>query len=270
MPGKKTKQVKKITLDELPKSKRLTDHETYLQARKKNALISSVILGGQDGIVNVLGVLLAVASATAVNPSISNPASIVVIAGIAAAFTESVSMLAVAYTSARADEDYYKGEEEREMREISEMPEIEREEIRQLYFRKGFRGSQLENIVKTITKDKETWTEVMMREELGLEKVDLGYAKKEALIVGVSVVTGSLFPLLPFISALPQFGLTDIHGAIWIAAISSIGALFLAGFIKAKLTTGVPWKSGAEMALVAGTAAILSYIVGLLMRTIIP
>lgn len=243
----------------LKKSRRLAEHELELAKRKKNALISSVILGGQDGVVNVLGVLLAVASAT-FDPRI------VIIAGVAAAFTESVSMLAVAYTSARAQEDYYKAEEERELREIEEIPEIEREETARIYYAKGFRGKQLERIVDTIASNKDIWKEVMMREELGMEKVDLGYARKEASIVGISVVAGSLFPLVPFIVALPQIGLLTVSLAAWIAAISSISALFLAGVIKAKLTTGTPWKSGLEMALVGGVAALLGYMVGAILR----
>ena len=58
------------------------------------------ILGGQDGIVNVLGLVLGVASAT-------NESRIVIIAGIVATVAESVSMAAVAYTSSDAAKDYY-------------------------------------------------------------------------------------------------------------------------------------------------------------------
>ncbi|MEK6953712.1 MAG: VIT1/CCC1 transporter family protein [Candidatus Micrarchaeota archaeon] len=247
--------------DETPlqKSKRLEEHEKFLATRKKNALIASVILGGQDGVVNVLGVLLAVASAT-------YEPRIVLIAGIAAAFTESISMLAVAYTSARAEEDYYKAEEEREIKEIEEMPEIEREEVTRIYHEKGFRGKQLSKIVDTIASNKDIWKEVMMREELGLEKVDLGYARKEAFIVGISAVSGSIFPLLPFFLAIPQIGLLSIHNAAWLAAVSSILALFIAGYIKAKKTTGVPWRSGLEMAFVGGVAALLGYAIGSVLR----
>ncbi|MFH1199652.1 MAG: VIT1/CCC1 transporter family protein [Candidatus Micrarchaeota archaeon] len=243
----------------MKKSKALTVHEKEVAARKRNSLISSVILGGQDGIVNVLGVLLAVASAT-------NDARIVIIAGVAAAFTESVSMLAVAYTSARADEDFYRAEEERELHEIKTQPNIEREEIKHIYYSKGFRGTQLNAIVRKITSNLNVWREVMMREELQMEKVDLGYARKEALIVGISVVCGSLFPLIPFILSLNQVGILSVGAAVYIAAFSSVFALFLAGFVKARLTTGVPWKSGAEMALVGGVAAVLSYLVGWIMR----
>jgi len=60
-----------------------------------------LILGGQDGLVNVLGLVLGVASAT-------NETRVVLIAGIVATIAESVSMGAVAFTSTEAAKDYYK------------------------------------------------------------------------------------------------------------------------------------------------------------------
>ncbi len=60
------------------------------------------ILGGQDGLVNVLGLVLGVASATL-------NTQIVIITGIVATLAESVSMAAVAYTSSKAAKDYYSG-----------------------------------------------------------------------------------------------------------------------------------------------------------------
>jgi VIT1/CCC1 family predicted Fe2+/Mn2+ transporter len=87
--------------------------------------LSDVILGGQDGLVNVLGVILGVAAATA-------DAHIVIVAGLAATFAESISMGAVAYTSTMAEADIYASERAREYRHIRRMPELERQEVRQL------------------------------------------------------------------------------------------------------------------------------------------
>jgi predicted membrane protein (TIGR00267 family) len=60
-----------------------------------------IILGGQDGVVNVLGLVLGVASAT-------DSSKIVIIAGLASTFAESISMGAVAYTSSEAEQSYFK------------------------------------------------------------------------------------------------------------------------------------------------------------------
>lgn len=64
------------------------------------AKVHDLILGGQDGLVNVLGVVLGVAAATM-------STRVVLIAGLAATFAESISMGAVAYTSAKAAREYY-------------------------------------------------------------------------------------------------------------------------------------------------------------------
>ena len=81
--------------------------------------LSDVILGGQDGLVNVLGVILGVAAAS------SDP-RIVIAAGLAATFAESVSMGAVAYTSNLADAALYESERAREYRHIQEIPKLEK------------------------------------------------------------------------------------------------------------------------------------------------
>ena len=85
-------------------------------------LLSDFILGSQDGLVNVLGVLLGVAVAS------QNP-RIIIAAGLAATFAESISMAAVAYTSTLARRDHYVGEREREIREMRDLPDAERAEI---------------------------------------------------------------------------------------------------------------------------------------------
>src|SRR3989338_5314438 len=103
--------------------------------------LPEIILGGQDGLVNVLGVILCVAAAT-------SDVQIVVVAGLASTFAESVSMGAVAYTSTIAEADFYQSEYEREKWEIEHVPEGEREEIRALYKKYGFIGNILDEIVE--------------------------------------------------------------------------------------------------------------------------
>src|SRR5438132_8948119 len=71
----------------------------HKQHRTKNSL-RDVILGGQDGLVNMLGIALGVVAAGGSN-------HVLVVTGIAAAITESISMGAVAYTSFGSDRDFY-------------------------------------------------------------------------------------------------------------------------------------------------------------------
>ena len=214
--------------------------------------LSDVILGGQDGLVNVLGVILGVAAA-------SGNSQLVIAAGLAAVFAESISMAAVAYTSTLSESDHYKAELEREKWEIEHMPKGEEEEIRQIYKRRGFEGDLLERVVRTITQNKKVWLEVMMGEELKIEPVDKGQALKSAAVVGLSAIVGSLIPLSPF------FILPLKLSAVVSILITAI-VLFVVGYYKAKITIGKPAKSGLEIALIGITSALIGYLIGSLFK----
>ena len=82
--------------------------------------------------VNTLGVLLGVAAA-------SNSRKIVLAGGLAAMFAESVSMLAVAFTSKQAEWEFYRSERAREFRHIARVPNLERQEIRVMFEKLGFK-----------------------------------------------------------------------------------------------------------------------------------
>jgi VIT1/CCC1 family predicted Fe2+/Mn2+ transporter len=225
------------------------DHE---DPHRQASALSDIILGGQDGLVNVLGVALGIAAATA-------DSRIIIAGGMAATFAESISMAAVAYTSRRADQDYYESERAREYRHLRLVPTVEREEIRRIYQAKGFQGDALEHIVDTITADDDVWVGVMLAEELQLTPVDHRGAARSAAVVGVAAIIGSLIPLAPFL-LLPVR--PAIVTSIAIAAIS----LFVVGAYKARRTVGHPGRSGLEMALIGTLSALAGYLVGLIFR----
>lgn len=220
---------------------------THEQHSTAGALFREFILGGQDGLVNVLGVILGMAVAT------SSP-RLVVVAGLAAAFAESFSMAAVAYTSGRAQEDYYKSELAREDYEIDHFPETETKEIFDIYQAKGFQGRLLDEIVHRITKDRKTWLNIMMKEELGLSK-DFISPLKSGLIVGLAAMIGSIIPLAPF------FFLAIKTAILWSVVISAV-ALFITGAVEGKLTLGHWVRKGVELALIGMGAALIGFLVG--------
>lgn len=226
------------------------------EAGNQAGLMRQIVLGGQDGLVNVLGIVLGVASGT-------GDSRIVMIAGLAAAVAESLSMGAVAYTSARAAQDHYRAQLENEKREIKEVPDVERKEIELIYYKKGFRGQALAHIVKQICSDDDLWIQTMMREELGLYESEFVNPTSEALVVGFSSVIGSILPLLPFL-VLP------VSLAMGASILLSLFVLAAAGAIKAKLTTGVWWKSALEMMIIGGMAGIAGYLVGLATKAFLP
>jgi VIT1/CCC1 family predicted Fe2+/Mn2+ transporter len=224
----------------------------HLDPHHRASSLSDIILGGQDGLVNVLGVILGVAAAT------SDP-RIVIAAGMAATFAESVSMGAVAYTSTQADHALYESELAREHRHVRLVPALERDEIREIYSKKGFEGALLDQVVDTITANKDVWVAVMMAEELKLAPVAKFGAVRSALIVGAAAIVGSLIPMAPFF-------LLPIAIAIWASILIAGLALFIVGAYKARLTVGRWSRSGMEMAVIGIVSALVGYAVGLLFQ----
>jgi len=228
-------------------------HHTHHDPHRTSSGLADVILGGQDGLVNVLGVILGVAAAT-------GDTWVVLVAGLAATFAESVSMGAVAYTSTIAEADYYESEREREYRHILEVPQLEQEEIRNIYSQKGFHGELLERIVDTITANKDVWVAVMMAEEHQLVPTNRRQALRSAIVVGISAIIGSLIPLAPFI-VLP------VKLSMLISVLIAALVLFIVGVYKARTTVGHPGKSGLEMAVIGTASALVGYGVGVLLKT---
>src|SRR2546429_4881232 len=98
---------------------RKIEEDTLAEKHAQPGLLSDFILGSQDGLVNVLGVILGVAVASR---NLSDPITIILAGGLAATFAESISMGAVAYTSTLARRDHYLAEAERERRARASRP----------------------------------------------------------------------------------------------------------------------------------------------------
>ncbi len=232
------------------RSEALKHHKKHVESRQKygGLLLKDAILGGQDGLVNVLGIVLGVATAT-------NNFHIVLVSGLSATFAESISMGAVIYTSTKAAKEYYYAELVREKKEIETVAELEIEEIREIYYNKGFKGKQLEDIVRKITSNKDLWLDTMMTEELRLFPDEYEKPLKKGVFVGMASVIGSFIPLLPFFF----FSVTTaMYVSVGICAV----ILFCVGAIKAKWFE-LDWrKSGLEMALIGSVAALIGYGIG--------
>ncbi|GMR19091.1 MAG: VIT1/CCC1 transporter family protein [Patescibacteria group bacterium] len=218
------------------------------QHKKSRLNLRDVILGGQDGLVNVLGVTLGVAAA-------SGDTRLVLVAGLAATFAESFSMLAVAYTSSLAERDYYRALLKREYESVKVRPREEEGEIRRIYQSLGFSGDLLEQVVARIKENPQAWVEEMMVHELQLTPKAFKDVLRTSFVVGGSAIVGSLIPLAPFV-------FLPISQGIWVSLLVSALTLFWTGIYKAKLTIGSLWRSGLEITVVGLLAALAGYLVG--------
>jgi predicted membrane protein (TIGR00267 family) len=217
------------------------------QHRQGNRL-RDVILGGQDGLVNILGIALGVIAG-------GGSQSVLLAAGFAAAITESISMGAVGYTSALSERDYYQAEQAREAVEIGMTPEAEREEIRHIYAAKGFTGELLDQVVDTITANPSSWLATMMDEELHLQPVQTPDIMRSSVVITIATLIGHLIPLLPFVW-LPRT--SALITAITLSAL----VLFGVGAYSSVTLVGDWRKNGLKMVLIGLGAAVIGFLIG--------
>jgi len=220
------------------------------EAHPRPTFLSDFILGSQDGLVNVLGILLGLFAA-------GSSSKLILIASLAAIAAESISMGAVAYTSTLSRLHLYEAEVEKELREMREVPELEREEIRVILRKWGYEGEEIEEMLGRIEAKPKAWLDLMMAFELNLAEVTPEQPRNSGLVVLAATVIGSLVPLLPLLvlrtASLPMA----------IAAVVLSGAtLFGIGAYEARITDGYLWKSGPRMLAIGLGAGFAGFLVG--------
>ena len=216
-------------------------------------LIRQITFGMNDGVVSIFALLAGIAGA---NQSVE----IILVTLIAATVAGALSMAAGEYISGKSEKDYFAHEIKQERLEIELCPEIELEELRQIYRKKGFTGQLLEDTVLKISEDRELWVREMVIDELGTTDLEPESSLKEAGIIFIAFVIGASFPTLPYL-ILANSGLEPLI-LFRISTGVTLGGLFLAGALK-KFVTGVNWfKSGIEMVLVGSFAFGISYVIG--------
>jgi predicted membrane protein (TIGR00267 family) len=232
--------IKRPTTEEFAAHKAREPHKTSNPLR-------DVILGGQDGLVNALGIILGFSA-------VSSDITVLIATVLAATFAESLSMGAVAYTSAMSQKDYYEAERTKAAKEIDNYPDMEKEEVRQIFESKGFTEHLANEIAETLSKDKKHWLDLLMSEELQISPVDTKAVLKSSVIVTIATGIGHMIPLLPFFFTSHTTGLV-------ISIILSGITLFIVGWYQAVTLVGSWWKSGLKLTAIGLIAAVAGYLI---------
>lgn len=219
------------------------------------ALVRDVILGGQDGLVNVLGLVLGLAVAT-------GDTRIVVTAALAAMFAESIAMAGVAYTASGAEREFTIGTRAQLDRDLRERAE----ERRRARFVAGeaaagvASGAGSDAIMAAADEEARAWREELDRWRVSLAPVRERHPVRAAAVVGVATICGSAVPLVPFL-------LLPIDVAPWVALVAATTVLAVAGVERARLTGGVPVRAALEMVVIGVASALAGYLIGQVLRS---
>jgi len=211
------------------------------------------IYGSIDGAVTTFAIVAGVVGA-ALSPGI------ILILGFANLFADGFSMAAANYQASKARNEYIQMKRNQEEWEIDNLAEQEREEIREIYTKKGFKDELLEEIVRIITSRRKVWIDTMMKEELGLIEDD-----KKPLDSSFSTFLGfnliGLIPLIPFMVFIAA-GIDPNSEAFLYSIIFVISAFFIVGIIKGKIVKKSKIRSGVYTLIIGGIAALVAYFVG--------
>jgi VIT1/CCC1 family predicted Fe2+/Mn2+ transporter len=225
-----------------------------LDQRFLHGTLGDVVLGGVDGTITTFAIVSGVAGV-----GLEKGALIAFVLGLANVLADGFSMGISNYLKACSDLQTVERFREIEEEHIQRVPEFEKEEVRQIYARKGFSGELLEQITNVITSDKKIWIDTMLTEEWGLQIVPTSPVRS-GFITFSSFIAAGLIPLMPLLLA---FGETIAEGDIFIYCACLTACTFvLLGAIRGKVLGGSMVKSSIETLCMGAVAAALAYFVG--------
>ena len=194
-----------------------THTEVQSSTHKLNWLRASV-LGANDGIVSIAGLVMGVAGATSSSTAILT-------AGLAGIVAGAISMAAGEYVSVSSSRDTEKALLKKEHYELKNFPEEELEELTKIYQSKGISRKTAEMAAKEVSKNDAFAAHAHM--ELNIDPDNLTSPWHAALASAVAFLLGSAIPLLAIIVPHPSI-------RIPVAFISVLLALAVTGVLSAK------------------------------------
>src|SRR5579864_9745797 len=154
--------------------------------------VRDVVIGMSDGLTVPFALAAGLTGAIAAS-------RIVVVAGLAEIAAGSIAMGLGGYLAARSDAEHYASERVREQREVETLPEVEANEVRQVFESYGLSAAESAPVVEPLRRRPSAWIDFMMRFELGLEQPDPRRALSSAATIGGAYIAGGFIPLTPYI-----------------------------------------------------------------------
>ncbi len=209
------------------------------------------VFGAQDGVTSILIVVITVATAT------SNSYAVLV-AGLAAAIAEIISMAAGEYMSSKSQREIFLAQIEGERDEVRDRPGESEAEIAMLLEQEGLPTDAAKRVAAELAREPTVLLKTMVEKELGITVTEGHSALQGALILAVTFAVAALIPVGPFF-------FLPVTQAVIVAAVLSSIAMFGLGVFKSRLTKRDPIASGLEIVALVGAAAVGGFVVGTLL-----
>jgi VIT1/CCC1 family predicted Fe2+/Mn2+ transporter len=178
--------------------------------------LRAAVLGADDGIVSTASILIGVAAASA-------PRSSIIVAGLASLVGGALSMAAGEYVSVSSQRDTERADIARERRELARTPELELDELTDIYVGRGLDRELARTVATQLTAAGAL--DAHLRDELGIQDVTRARPWQAAIVSALSFAAGAALPLaaVAIASAGSRIELTAATAVVLLAATGAIG-----------------------------------------------
>jgi VIT1/CCC1 family predicted Fe2+/Mn2+ transporter len=208
--------------------------------------LRAAVLGANDGIVSIAGLVVGVAGAT-------NSASEIFTAGMAGLVAGAISMAAGEYVSVSSSRDTERALLEKERAELRDYPQQELNELAALYERRGLSRKTAMTVAQELTVHNQFAAHADA--ELRIDPENLTNPWQASLASAASFLAGAMVPLLAII--LPPAGLR-----VPVAFAAVLAALALTGTLSARWGDAPVLKATLRVVVGGALAMVITYGVG--------
>lgn len=208
--------------------------------------LRAAVLGANDGIVSIAGLVVGVAGAT-------RDVNTIATAGVAGLVAGALSMAAGEYVSVSTQRDAERAYIRKEKHDLKVDPEGELQELIEHYESKGLSKSVAKKVAQELTAHDALAAH--LETEFGLSEDDLTNPWHAAVASAVSFTFGGLIPVVAML--LPPESLR-----VPVAFVSVLIALVLAGYISARLSEANAGKAIRRIVVGGAFAMAITYVIG--------
>lgn len=208
---------------------------------KNTTLVKDIIIGMSDGLTVPFAL-------TAGLSGVLNTNHLIIVSGLAEITAGCISMGLGGFLAGQSEVEHYDAELKREYSEIESVPMTELKEVEDIFTKMGVSKPLSKQVALQVSKNKDHWSDLMMKLELNMEKPVSNHAAISASTIAISYLVGGFIPLFPYIIA------NDSKMGFKISCIVTIMALIVFGYFKSKMT-GQPLLKGTIKVAVTGLVA---------------
>jgi VIT1/CCC1 family predicted Fe2+/Mn2+ transporter len=220
----------------------------------KNAKLNwlrAAVLGANDGIVSVAGIVLGVAGATGDRGTIFT-------AGLAGLVAGALSMAAGEYVSVSSQRDTEESFVDQETRLLRDYPDEQLAELAENFHAKGLSLTTARKVAQELTAHDAIRAHLDV--EFHIDETDMTNPWHAAFASMISFTLGALIPLLSVV-------LAPHHAHVWVTVAAVLIALVVAGYLSATVSQANRLKATLRVVIGGALAMAITYLIGHLFGT---